>query len=160
DLQVARGPRDEILIFWTHISDISQCDVLFTKTLDAGKTFSPVAIVSATNGACSASPKPFVDPTGGVNVAWLKDNQSVWFSRSSDRGATFPPAMDLSGGVVFFQTSDQQIGGDPSGELDVVWTGELAENAVFFAHSNDGGASFSAPEILSLPPQTSGTGAG
>jgi hypothetical protein len=160
DLHVARGASNQIYVFWTHISDIAQCDVLFSRTLDAGATFSAAANVSATTGACSASPKPFVDPTGGVNVAWLKDNQSVWFQRSSDQGANFSTAVNVSGGVAFFQTSDQQISGDPGGELDVVWTGVLAENAVFFALSSDGGTTFSAPKIVSLPPQPNNTGAG
>jgi hypothetical protein len=160
DLHVARGASNQIYVFWTHISDSTQCDVLFSRTVDAGATFSASANVSAITGACSASPKPFVDPTGGVNVAWLKDNQSVWFRRSSDQGANFSTAVNVSGGVAFFQTSDQQISGDPAGELDVVWTGVLAENAVFFAHSSDGGATFSAPKIVSLPPQPNNTGAG
>jgi hypothetical protein len=160
DLHVARGPSDELFAFWTHISDVSQCDVLFSKSLDEGKTFSAAANVSATDGACSASPQPFADPKGGISVAWLKDNQGVWFRRSSDHGATFSPAVNVSADVAFFQTSSQQVSGDPDGEMDVVWTGELAQNAVFFAHSKDGGATFSPPRIVSLPPQPNNTGAG
>jgi hypothetical protein len=160
DLHVTRGANNQIYVFWTHISDSTQCDVLFSRTLDEGTTFSAVANVSAMSGACSASPQPFVDPTGGVNVAWLKDNQSLWFRRSGDQGTNFSMAVEVSGGVAFFQTSNQQISGDPAGELDVVWNGVLAENAVFLAHSSDGGATFSAPKIVSLPPQPNNTGAG
>jgi hypothetical protein len=93
-------------------------------------------------------------------VAWLVNNQSVWFARSSDQGGSFSAPSKVTGNVAFFLVSDQQFSADFEGQLDVVWTGELAQNTVFFAHSNDAGATWSAPKIVSLPPQANATGAG
>jgi hypothetical protein len=160
DLHVARGANNQIYAFWTHITNSVQCDVLASRSVDGGTTFSPVTNVSAMSGNCSASPKPFVDLKGGVNVAWLVNNQSVWFARSSDQGGSFSAPSTVTGNVAFFLASDQQISADFRGELDVVWTGELAQNTVFFAHSNDAGTTWSAPKIVSLPPQANATGAG
>ena len=160
DLHAVTGATGQIYVFWTHIASGTQCDVLFNRTLDGGATFSGVANVSNTNGACSASPVPAIDPNGGINVAWLVNNQSVWFSRSNDHGSTFTAPVNASGGVQSFLVSGQQIGTDPNGEIDVVWTTSLAENTVLLAHSDDQGATFSVPKIISLPPRPNNTGAG
>jgi hypothetical protein len=160
DLHVKAGGVGQVYIFWTHIVSSTQCDLLFSRTLDGGTTFSTIANISNTTGACSASPSPLLDPNGGINVSWLVNNQSVWFTRSVDQGAHFSAPTNASGGAQFFVVSNQQIGATGEGDVDVVWTGELAENTVFLAHSNDQGATFSAPKIISLPPKPNNTGAG
>ena len=160
DLQTALGHDGQLYIFWTHIASNVQCDVLFSGTIDAGTTFSPAANISNTPGACSAAPQPVVDPSGGINVAWLIGNRSVSFSRSGDQGATFSAPTSVSGAVQFFLASGQQVAVDTDGEIDVVWSATLAASTVFLAHSEDQGATFSAPKILSLPPQPNNTGAG
>ena len=157
------GADGQLYVFWTQIVSATQCDVLFSRTVDAGATFSPITNLSNTATSCSANPRPSIDAAGGINVAWLMDNSSVWFSRSNNTGAAFTAPVQVSGGVGFFTVSDQQVAANPRGEVDVVWTGSLAESTVLLAHSENRGASFSSPQILSLPPQPNNpvaTGAG
>lgn len=160
DLHTVVGPAGELYIFWTGIASSTQCDVLFSRTLDSGATFSTVANLSNTQGVCSASPRPNLDPNGGVDVAWLANNKSVLFSRSSNQGATFSAPTSVSGSVQFFLVGNQQIAADSNGGVDIVWSGTLAASTVFFAHSEDQGATFATPQILSLPPVPNNTGAG
>src|SRR5262249_61669293 len=85
------------------------------------------------------------------------------FSRSGNMGAAFTAPVEASDGIGFFTVSDQQVIADGHGEVNVAWTGSLAESTVLLAHSKDGGATFSSPKILSLPPQANNpvlTGAG
>ena len=160
DLHATAAATGQVHVFWTHIASSTQCDVLFTRTLDGGATFSSVANLSNTTSACSATPVPLMGPDGGINVSWLVNNQSVWFSRSGDQGAHFSTPANASGGAQFFLVSGQQIGANGNGDIDLVWTGELAANTVFLAHSNDQGATFGVPKIISLPPKPNNTGAG
>jgi hypothetical protein len=160
DLHTVVGPGGEFYIFWTGIASSTRCDVLFSRTLDRGATFSTVANLSNAQGICNASPRPNLDPNGGVDVAWLANNSSVLFSRSGDQGATFSAPTSVSGSVQFFLVGDQQVAADSNGGVDIVWSGTLAASTVFFAHSEDEGATFATPQILSLPPVPNNTGAG
>jgi hypothetical protein len=160
DLRAVTSQGGQLYVFWTHIASATQCDVLFTRTLDAGVTFSSVANLSNTTSNCSASARPRLDPNGGINVAWLVDNQSVWFSHSTDFGASFAAPVNASGGARFFVVSDQGVIADASGEVNLVWTGSVGQSAVFLANSNDHGATFSVPKIVSLPPKPNNTGGG
>ena len=163
DLVAKPGADGQLYAFWTQIVSGTQCNVLFSRTVDAGATYAPVRNLSNTAPSCSTNPRPIIDAAGGINVAWLRDNTSVWFSRSSNIGAAFAAPVQVSGGVGFFTVSDQQVEADGRGEVNVVWTGSLAESTVLLAHSENWGASFSSPRIVSLPPQPNNpvaTGAG
>jgi hypothetical protein len=157
------GADGQVYVFWTQIASATQCNVLFSRTVDAGATFSPISNLSNTATSCSTNPRPNIDAAGGINVAWLVDNGSVWFRRSNNMGAAFTAPVQVSDGVGFFTVSDQQVAADRRGRVNVVWTGSLAESTVLLAHSENWGASFSPPKILSLPPQPNNsvaTGAG
>jgi len=163
NLITKRGADGQLFASWTHISSSTQCDVLFSRTLDAGTTFSAAANISNTATSCSTNPLVSIDATGSLDVVWLVDNKSVWFSRSSNQGAAFTPPVQVSGGVQFFTVSDPQMAADSSGNVNVVWTGSLEQSTVFLAHSDNWGAAFGRPKILSLPPQPNNpavTGAG
>jgi len=157
------GADGQLYVFWTQIASATQCDILFSKTVNAGATFSAVSNLSNSTTSCSSNPRATIDAAGGINLAWLVDNQRVRFSRSSNLGAAFTAPVEVSDGIGFFTVSDQQVAADGHGEVNVVWTGSLAESTVLLAHSRDGGTTFSSPKILSLPPQANNplpTGAG
>jgi hypothetical protein len=157
------GADGQLYVFWTQIASATQCNVLFSTTVNAGVTFSAVSNLSNSATSCSSNPRATIDAAGGINLAWLVDNQRVWFSRSGNMGAAFTAPVEVSDGIGFFTASDQQVAANGHGKVSVVWTGSLAESTVLLAHSKDGGATFSSPKILSLPPQTNNpvpTGAG
>jgi hypothetical protein len=149
-LRTATGPKGQVYLFWSK-EIVGQCDVLFSRSLDGGVTFSSAAQLSNDPGQCSKSPVPLVDSSGNIDVVWT--TQSVIFSRSTDEGATFSAPTSVSGTMTFFLVhEDARIAVEPSGEIEVVWSAELAGNTVFFARSANLGATFSTPSILSIPP--------
>lgn len=152
---VAAGTHVYVLL--SHIA-AGQCDILLGVSTNGGSTFALPANLSNAPGTCSLSPIPFVETNGNLNVVWNDQNASVFFSRSTDGGMTFSTPTNVTGGAQIFSASGPRIAVDGSGQIDVVWTGTLTDLTVFFARSNDHGATFSTPKILSLPPVTNFTG--
>jgi hypothetical protein len=148
--QTATGPKGQVYLFWSK-EIFGQCDILFSSSLDGGLTFSSAAQLSNDPGHCSSNPVPLVDSSGNIDVVWTAE--SVFFSRSTDQGATFSAPTSVSGTMTFFLVSEAaRIAVEAGGEIEVVWSAELAANTVFFARSANLGATFSTPSILSIPP--------
>jgi hypothetical protein len=115
-----------------------------SSTAQAQVVFSPAVNVSNDAGN-SQAPQIAVDAKGNINMLWLDNspgNFSVFFSRSSDGGATFSQHSNLSnnpGG----SASGPQIGVDSKGNIYVAWFDSNSGNpSIFFRHSSDG-ATFS-----------------
>jgi len=168
DVMASAGPEGQFYLFWYYSFHIDgQCDVLFSRSIDGGGTFSTAANIShSAPGACSADPSPFVDASGNINVAWSTrltgptgpDIWSVSFARSTDAGATFSaPKSIVSGTVPVSVASGRGIAVDPSGAIGIVWN---AGGSVLFAHSADRGDTFSTPVTLSLPLKPNFSGGG
>jgi hypothetical protein len=107
--------------------------------------FSPALNVSNDAGD-SQVPQIAVDARGNINIVWRDNspgNSSVFFSRSSDGGATFSAPVNLSnnpGGSALFP----QIAVDSAGNIYVAWFDSSAESpSIFFRRSTDGGTTFS-----------------
>lgn len=107
--------------------------------------FSPALNVSNDAGN-SQVPQIAVDGRGNINVVWRDNspgNSSVFFSRSSDGGATFSAPVNLSnnpGGSALFP----QIAVDSSGNIYVVWfDSNSGSPSIFFRRSTDDGTTFS-----------------
>lgn len=98
-------------------------------------------------------PQIAIDPGGNVNVVWSAQTgsaTSIFFSRSTDGGATFSTPLKIStdSGISSFP----QIALDASGNIDVIWNDNSpGYTAVFFSRSTDGGATFSSPTNISAP---------
>ena len=113
--------------------------------------FSPAVNVSNSPGG---GPQVAVDRNGNINMVWVAAD--VFFSRSTDGGATFSTPQNLSSGIPAFTRLWPEIGLDPSGNINVVWTNEFQAQPggpvivdAYYSRSNDGGATFSAPLNLS-----------
>lgn len=151
-------------MFWTSESNgNAQCDILFSRSLDNGGTFSSPVNISNVPESCSAGAIAAVDPAGRVNVIWLSNNASVSFSRSVNQGASFSVPTSVSGVLQGADVFNQQLGVNARGEIAVAWESDMLQTGeidVLFARSEDGHR-FSAPVILNLPPVPSdGNGVG
>ena len=120
--------------------------------------FSPVMKVSHDVNS-PGEPQIAVDSAGNINTVWSDQTtacgsasclMSIFFSRSTDGGATFSAPLNLS--------NDQgtstlpQIALDPSGNINVIWSDNSpGYTAVFFSRSIDGGHTFSTPTNISAP---------
>jgi hypothetical protein len=155
ELHAAVGSQGQVYAFWTSdLNSGAHCDILFSRSLDGGETFSSALHISRTPVACFEPSTPLVDARGHVNVAWIADDESVSFSRSTDEGASFSHPKNVSGTLQQNAlVTNEQLAVDPSGEISIVWRGISADrqtSTVLFARSDDG-RRFSTPLILSLP---------
>src|SRR6266481_8496998 len=74
-------------------------NIFFSRSTDGGITFSTPTNLSATmTTALFSVPQIAVDTAGNINVVWESDtgNLAIWFSGSSDGGATFSSPQMLS----------------------------------------------------------------
>ena len=128
-------------------------DVFFSHSTDGGLSFSTPVNVSLNPGTLIIrQPSMAVDLRGNIYVAWrLFDSTqfiqqgSVYFSRSTDGGKTFSVPLAVSNPSL----EDPQMGVDPSGNINMVWS-ETGSNGshVEFSRSTDGGSTFSAPKQI------------
>src|SRR5712664_2459027 len=149
--QMAVDPGGNISVVWEDDAFTSS-DISFSRSADHGATFSIPKSLSNNIGN-SVSPQVTVDLTGNINVSWQNDgpgNPDIFFSRSSDKGATFSTPKNLSNSPGL--SNAPQIKVDAGGNINVVWADNNPPDLnpdVFFVRSSDGGATFSAAQNVS-----------
>jgi len=114
----------------------------------AQMTFSTPQQVSG-NMDAKGEPEVATGPNGNIYVVWsdleglcsasTSCTDTVFFSRSTDGGATYstPQALSTNGG-------DPQLAIDAQGNINVIWNSTGPD----FARSTDGGATFSSPVYI------------
>ena len=125
------------------------------KSTDFGQTWGP-PVYPAVPGVPSGSSqdKEFlgVDTSGGtfngnVYLSWTSfPSAAIFFSRSTNGGASFSVPFQISPAGTANQGSEPAVG--PNGELYVAWFRITAPRAILVAKSTNGGASFSAPVVV------------
>jgi hypothetical protein len=101
----------------------------------------------------STHPSFVMDGKGNYNVVWTDSTAGVFFSRSTDKGTSFPSSVMVPGSTG--AALQPQIVVDATGNnVDVVWaqsTSVAGSYNVLFSHSTDGGQHFAtAPTSLTL----------
>lgn len=125
--------------------------MVLSASMSMALTVAPLN-VSRTPGD-SLVPALAVDSGGVIHVVW-HDNSSghfeIFYGRSSDSGATFSPAVAISGPG---ESQVPAIAVDREGVIYVAWEGEAAGNReIFFSRSTDGGTTFAPQTNLSANP--------
>jgi hypothetical protein len=113
-------------------------NILFSRSTDSGATWSTPRNLSGSTGY-SFSPRIAVDNNGGINVVWVDNtpgNQDVFFSRSTDGGASFSAPQNLSNDTP--DSASPQVGVDGSGNISVVWENDDITYGIMYRHSTDG----------------------
>jgi hypothetical protein len=100
------------------------------------------------------SPRVALDSGEGVNIVWGDANDpqgKVVFVRSTDQGATYTSAVDVSRSSGF--AVEPEIAVDPSDAINVVWEDTApGSSQIMFARSTDSGVTFSEPHQISTGP--------
>jgi hypothetical protein len=121
-------------------------DIYFAHSSDGGGNFSTTNV--SNNSGNSINPVMNVDAGGGINLVWMDrtpGNASIFFTRSTDAGATFfSAAQNVSSDSGF--SSDGQIVADTKGNLNVVWSDDApGVNQILFSR-------FTNPQAPPPPP--------
>jgi len=134
---IAIGPDESINLGW--LDESQYRNVFFNRSSDGGKTFSSPVLLSTIN-PFGDTPLIRVDASGKIDVVWEGGfgGVSIWFSHSTDGGATFSPQASIA---VLEAASVLSMALDSSGNINVVYNTVPFGN-VFLARSTDGGASF------------------
>src|SRR2546426_5548687 len=145
--RIAVDSSGNINVVWRD-DTLGHFDILFSRSVDGGASF-PTPKNLSNNSAGTSLPLIAVDSSGNINVVWdgrvgSLGNVDIFFSRSSDGGATFSTPKDLSNNLAF--SSQPQIALDSSGNITLVWAGQVD---IFFSRSIDGGVTFSPPKNVS-----------
>jgi hypothetical protein len=152
EAQIVLDASGNIYVVWAD-STSGRFDIFLSRSTDQGATFSSPTNLS--NGpANSLHAQIGVDATGGVYVVWQENvaadsnNRDIFLARSSDSGANFMAPTNLSNNLG--NSTNARIAVDATGAVNVSWqdtTPGLAN--IFFARSEDAGATFSTQNLSS-----------
>jgi hypothetical protein len=132
-----------------YISGSSFTRVRFTRSLDAGATWSPAVNLSAGGSWAELGTGIDTDAAGNVFISWAGYSQKpVYFVKSSDEGSTFTPQVKVGDNPM--DTTISSLAVDPTGQhVYVVWNSAYSPQGVRISHSGDSGATWSAYRELS-----------
>ncbi len=166
--------NNNLYVTWTQFDSYGSTDpldssnILFSRSLDAGQTWSAPLRINKVAGDCIDSDNtvegavPAVGPNGEIYVAWAGPNGLV-FNRSVDQGLTWlpneiaidpmPTGWDYAVSGIYRAnglpvTVCDVSGGPNNGTIYVNWTDQRngpSNTDVFLAKSIDGGNTWSAP---------------
>jgi len=141
---VIKSSKDNVYVVWSEVDDI-----FFTRSKDGVKFDKPINL-SNTNGT-SFTPRLAVSGNNNLLVVWEDQTpgySDVFFSKSTDSGATFSDPINISNST--YDSYSQDIGTQINGDLYVAWNEILPDfSDIFFAKSTDGGVTFDKPINLS-----------
>jgi hypothetical protein len=135
--QAAVDAAGKISVVWED-DTANNSNILFSRSTDGGATWSTPRNLSSSTGY-SFSPRIAVDSAGGINVVWVDTtpgNQDVFFSRSTNGGASFSAPQNLSNDAP--DSASPQVGVDTSGNISVVWENDDITYGIMYRHSTDG----------------------
>lgn len=151
--QLTVDDRGNIHVVWLDSPppcDDRLSDVFFSRSTDAGVTFSVPINISAGGGNSDGNPELVVDGSGNANIVWPElatdfTSVDILFSRTIDGGLTFSPPQNISNASGF--VSSPRMAVDRNGTVFVVWTGQgtVGFSDIFFVRSP---ASFSLTQAI------------
>jgi len=162
DQQVASSGSNVYVVWRDNPSNtVLNAEILFARSIDGGKTFAAWENLSATP---STSTAPWVAASGQhVYVVWSEASSGAtatdgyYLRYSSDFGATFGAKSNLS--TLFGVPASGNCAMATSGNNVFLSCTQVVSgnNEIVVARSNDNGATFSAPQNVSLSPSAGST---
>lgn len=154
DPQLVVDPLGHINVVWqTQGGNGWNWNIWFTRSVNTGDTFSDPQALCDDTDICNW-PQIAVEPSGSVDVVWAQalcvDCQyDVFFSRSSDGGATFSTSQNLSDSAESLITVPGLVV-DGAGNIHVAWSkGDYTSGQanVFLSRSSDHGTTFAIRDL-------------
>ena len=158
-IALAPDRPNEIYILWQEIvfsGGSHGGDIFFARSHDGGATFAEPLNLSRSIGGDgkgridashwdNGSLDVAVARDGAIVAAWTEYNGALWFSRSNDRGASFPKPLRVAGDDTRPARAPALAVGS-GGEVYLAWTyGEDRRADIHVARSENGGRAFGEP---------------
>jgi hypothetical protein len=155
-----RGASEDVYILWQEIifsGGSHGGDILFSKSPDGGKRFSEPLNLSQSRGGDgkgrinretwhNGSLDIALGQAGAIFVTWTEYEGALWFSRSTDYGASFARPKEIAGGGNAKPARAPALAVAADGTIFLAWTnGEDTGADIQVAISRDGGVSFEKP---------------
>jgi hypothetical protein len=130
-------------------------EIVYLRSTDGGQTFPSPGVVSVIDAANSYSPS--IAAGWALALAWSDANLAtgrsvVGYRQSTDGGATFSPARELSDPTV--GSLGPSVAVSEPGNVYVAWMQTGSAESIVFTRSGDGGLTFSTPTVLSSAPKS------
>jgi hypothetical protein len=148
DMNIISDSSGKLHLVWAD-STPGNLEIYYKKSINGGTTWSANKRLTWTAGD-SRYPASAADPFGGLHVVWYDDtpgNAEIYYSKSTDGGATWSPSKRLTWtvGNSFWLA----LAVDSSGYIHVVWSDPTPGNAeLYYKKSMDGGSSWTASKRL------------
>ncbi|MBI1742711.1 exo-alpha-sialidase [Candidatus Acetothermia bacterium] len=151
-----------VYVLWQEIIDNggTHCgDILFARSLDGGQTFeTPLNLSNDAagsgkgrvnrNGWSNGSLDLVLGPEGNLYATWTEYEGTLWFSRSTDQGATFSAPKPIANTGDAKPARDPALATDAQGTIYLAWAeGDNPTGDIQFTKSTDQGQTFSKPII-------------
>jgi len=162
---MAGDDAGEIHVLWQEIvfsGGSHGGEIFFARSADGGRSFTEPRNLSNTKAGAgkgrltaerweNGSLDLIMDGQGNLYAAWTEYEGTLWFSKSTDRGASFSAPAEIAGQEGGPPARAPALAAGPRGEVYLAWTvGEDAAADIRFAWSGDGGESFGEPQVVSV----------
>jgi hypothetical protein len=151
---------DNVYVVWERYNSTGQGkdDIFFTKSTDAGTTFSKPINLSTDNSHDTSSGMVDIAAAShnGVHVVWFDETSpgvgKIMYTKSSDNGTTFNEPISINDN--YTQGLAIEVSQFDTNNVYVVWSDVFGSEAglfsdkVLFSQSTDGGNSFSEPRNI------------
>lgn len=154
DLAVDPVNSHLVHVVWTDTrSAILGPDIFYANSTDGGLSFNPsIRVNDDVTGSEQGQPSMVVAPNRDVYVVWRDPRSAakgadIYFSKSSDLGATWSPNIFLNSDIGNAIQLDPTMAVDAAGTIYVAWTDYRTANTapdIYEAWSANAGASFGA----------------
>ncbi|MFC2155425.1 IPT/TIG domain-containing protein [Acidobacteriota bacterium] len=108
-------------------------EILFSRSTNSGTTWSWPLNISGNSGV-SWTPDIAMDSAGNIHVVWVDSSSGVYeiyFSRSTDNGATWSTAVNISNSANSAKSRNPRIAVDSAGDIHVVWYDYISSSGSF-----------------------------
>jgi hypothetical protein len=150
EVEVAADASGVVHVFWAYgapgAEESGEVEAIYYAWLENGRWSEPVDVLVSPGGRVARFHSVVVDPSGYLHVVWSGGN-ALYYSRAfaPEAGSALSwtePAALVSG----VSALEPGLAVDGQGILYVVWT--QASAGLMFARSEDGGRSWSAPNLI------------
>jgi len=143
-----------VLVFW---ADLGGVGVAYRRSADGGKTFGQIQPITAGPPPRGLGQIQAVVSGSVIHVTWAEQNAvlEIFYSRSTNTGVTFEPAVMLSDIQAPCDT-EQNVHLAVNGNIVAVVWERRCQPAITFRGSTNGGATFGPLIGLSAPTQAGG----